>query len=135
MIVHRLTTMDWVWASYDDKQVVIYAHWRLPTPRFNRNHNDTDQRNQENLEPFERPLYVTIDLLPLSIRYCPNDERSLTRTPHAFIKIMPRSNMMVAGATPRPGPQYCVNIAAAMVRVTMLMQLASLVHVISKVQR
>ena len=42
--------------------------------------------------------------------------------------------MMVAGATPKPGPQYWVNIAAAMVRVTMLKQLASLVHVISKVQ-
>ena len=40
---------------------------------------------------------------------------------------------MVAGATPKPEPQYCVNIAAAMVRVTVLMQLASLVHVISKV--
>ena len=26
------------------------------TPRFDRNHNDTGQSNQENLEPFEHPL-------------------------------------------------------------------------------
>ena len=55
-VVHWLTTLDWLWASCDDKQVVIYTHWRLPTPRFDRNHDDTDQRNQENLEPFEHPL-------------------------------------------------------------------------------
>ena len=55
-IVHWLTTMNWLWASCDDKQVVIYAYWRPPTPRFDRNHNDTGQKNQENLEPFERPL-------------------------------------------------------------------------------
>ena len=131
--MHWLTTLNWLWASCDDKQVVIYTHWRLPTPRFDRNHNDTDHRNQEYLEPFEHPLYVAIDLLPLSIISCANAEQSLTRTPHTFIKAMPRSSIMVAGATPKPGPQYWVNIADAMVRVTMLMQLASLVHVISKV--
>ena len=61
----------------------------------------------------------------------PNIKRRLTRTPHAFIKAMTRSNITVAGAMPKPGPQYCVNIAAAMVRVTMLMQLASLTSPIS----
>lgn len=41
------------------------------------------------------------------------------------------SRTKVAGAMPKPGPQYCVNIAAAMVNVTMLMQLASLLSSIS----
>ena len=33
---------------------------------------------------------------------------------------------------PNPGPQYCVHMAAAIVSVTMLIQLASLVSPISK---
>jgi len=37
-----------------------------------------------------------------------------------------KSSTNVTGVTPKPEPQYCVNIVAAIVKVTMLMQFASL---------
>lgn len=48
--------MDWLRASCEDKQVFFYAHWMLPTPSFNRNHDNADQKNQQDLDPFEGPF-------------------------------------------------------------------------------
>ena len=48
--------MDRLRASCEDKQVFFYAHWMLPTPSFNRNHDNTDQKNQQDLDPFEGPF-------------------------------------------------------------------------------
>ena len=48
--------MNWLWTSCEGKQILFCAHWRLPTPSFDRNHNDTDEKNQQDLEPFEGPF-------------------------------------------------------------------------------
>jgi len=47
-------------------------------------------------------------------------------TPQAFMKNRVRSSTKVAEVIPRPDGQCCVNMAAAMVKVIMLMQFASL---------
>ncbi|KAL8708757.1 MAG: hypothetical protein Q9220_006399 [cf. Caloplaca sp. 1 TL-2023] len=51
--------------------------------------------------------------------------RPYSCTPHAFMKYMVNSKTKVADVIPKLEGQYCVNMAAAMVKVTMLIQLAS----------
>jgi len=56
----------------------------------------------------------------------------LTLTPHAFIITIMTRRTNVAAVMPMLGLQYCVNIAAAVVNVTILMQFASLQFLISR---
>lgn len=53
-------------------------------------------------------------------------QKALTWTPHAFMKNIAKRRTKVAAVIPKLDCQYWVNIAAAMVKVTILIQLASL---------
>lgn len=55
-ISRQLTAVDWLWTSCEGKQVFYDAHSRLPTPSFNRNHEETGEKNQQDLDPFEGPF-------------------------------------------------------------------------------
>ena len=97
-----------------------------PTTSLDYNHNDAEKEDYEDFEELERILEITVQLFQSARPISMGLEPTPTLTPHAFINRITRSSTKVAGAVPKLESQYCVNIAAAMVNVTMLMQFATL---------